>query len=129
MTSEVSLSESHRVGWVQGKQLSQVENLHTVVDGFAPDDCVVLECSDLSPSGPDGIVLGQASEIEHPSLAADLNEGSSVELANGNELSSIVRSPTPRGGTLTLSAAESSVREEVMQIDLEMSARAPYYVP
>lgn len=118
MPSEVFLCENGRAVWVQVKKLLHVEDLHTVLDSLGADDDQVTEGPNFSPSGADGVVLGEPTEVDQLALGGDLGEGCSVVLADSNELAPILGRPTPRGGPKALGASEICMGKEVVQIDL-----------
>lgn len=76
------------------KQLLHVEELDTMADTLRANDESILEDLHLAPD--DRVVLcGKTSEILELTLLGDLGECSTVGLANGNELTALVR-PSPR---------------------------------
>lgn len=84
--------------------------------GLRTNDNVVLVSADFAPDDR-GRVLGKTAEVDELALGRDLGEGSTVTLANGNELTTVVRSPAPRGGALTTVAAEVGMAQEVNEVE------------
>lgn len=123
-SGEVTLAEGLWVAWVKAEQLLHVEDLDTVYNGFGANDNVVAECSNFSPSRADRVVLWQATQVDHLTLAGDLNKGRSIELANGDKFASrALVCPSPRRISLTLSTTKLSMRQEVVQVNLVMDVR------
>lgn len=86
------------------------------------DDEVVLHRPDLTPLGGDGL-LGETTEVGDPARLGDLDESSTIRLANSTELTSLGRCPTPRGGTRTAAAAQLRVGLEVLKIQVTAAER------
>ena len=121
VTGKIRLSEDLWVGWVKSEELGQIEELDTMSPSLGSNNQVTLNDSDFSPSGANGVPCWETSEIYHLSLGCDLDEGSTIELANGNKFSSIGRGPSPRRGGLTLDRTASiGVRKEVVEIHLHI---------
>jgi len=96
--------------------LLHVKDLDTMTNSFAADDHVVLVSSNFTPDGCDR-VLGKTTKIFHLACCGDLNKGCSILLPDGNKLASSVRSPSPRGRTLSCTS-QGSMGKEVVQIGL-----------
>lgn len=97
--------------------LGHVKDLNVVADGLATNDHVVLVSTNLTPDGRRR-VLRQATKVDELSLGSDLGEGSTVALANSDELAAIRRLPTPRGRTLATIAAKVGMAQEVDEVKL-----------
>lgn len=69
-----------RVGRVGGAELSQVEDLKTVISGLGADVGEVADDLDVAPDGGDGLG-GEATDVDQAAIRLDLNEGSAVRLA------------------------------------------------
>jgi hypothetical protein len=102
---------------VDVEQLLHVEDLDAVITGLGADDHVVLVRSNLTPLRRQR-VFGETAEVGHLAVRADLDEGSAVVLADGDELTTIIGGPTPGRGALTSRATKGGMAEEVVEIDL-----------
>lgn len=65
-----------------------------MADSFASDNDIVVVATDLTPDSWYGVVW-KATQIAKLALGCDLRESSSIFLANGNEFTAILRSPSP----------------------------------
>ena len=118
VTGKISLCEVCRTGRVEFKQLLHVEDLDSIVDGFRTDDSIVTEDSDLSPVGPNGVILRKTTKVDHLALRADLRERSAIVLANGDELTTTVGGPAPARRSTSEVAAKIGVGKEVVKVDV-----------
>jgi hypothetical protein len=89
-----------------------------VVNGFRANDHVVVQDSDLAPSGTNGVLSRQASKVLNLTLLGDLDECSTAELANDTELASVLGSPSPGRRTTTLGATNVGVVGKVVEVDV-----------
>jgi hypothetical protein len=88
------------------EKLGEVEDLDTVANSLGSDDDKVLVRADLSPLR-NHRVLGQTAEVDKLTLLGDLGKGCTVVLADGDELTAVVRGPSPGGRTPASGAAKS----------------------
>jgi hypothetical protein len=89
-----------------------------VLDGLGAHDEQVADHADFTPIGADLVVLRKPAEVDQLALARDLSKGGAIVLAKGNNLSTILGRPAPRRRAASAPAAELSVREEVVQVNL-----------
>lgn len=100
--------------------LGHVEDLDTMIDGFATDDHVVFVCSDLTPEGERGL-LRKTSQVDKFALGRDFGKGGSISLSNGNKFAAIVRNPSPGRGAVSDKATEILMASIIEEVDLKRS--------
>lgn len=110
MAIQISLGEVLRVGRVKVEHLLHVEELYAVVHSLGSDDKKISNDADLSPIGPNAVILRQASQIDQLSLVGDLGKSGAIVLSEGNDLSAVRRSPAPRRRPASTPASKISVR-------------------
>lgn len=88
-----------------------------MAQSLTANDHVVLVRADLSPDDGDR-VLRKSPQVDHLALLGNLDKGSTVGLANGNELATIWGRPAPRGRSLAAVAAQGRMAAEMIQVHL-----------
>lgn len=111
------VGESDGARRVDGQQLAEVEDLHTMARRLAADDDEVLVAAQLAPDRV-GRVRRQAAEVDELTRRRDLGEAGAVGLGDYDKLAAVGRRPAPRRGALAGLAAEGGMALEVVEVDL-----------
>jgi hypothetical protein len=80
-----------------------------MLDGLRADDEQVANDAYFTPVGADFVVLGKATKVDQLALTGDLCKGGAIVLAEGDNLTTILGRPAPRGRAASTPAAELSV--------------------
>jgi hypothetical protein len=91
-----------------------------VTDCLGSNDDIVLVRTDLSPLGRNR-VLRETSKVDKLTLLGDLGKSSSIVLTDGDELTTVIRGPSPGRRTSASSATESGVAQERVEVGLRKS--------
>lgn len=113
----VAEAEGGRVLGVGLLELGEVEDLETVVRGLRANVGVVADDLDVAPRGGDGL-SGETADVRQAAVRLDLDEGSTVRLAEESELAARRGGPTPDIVTLASAGADVLVAQEALEVDV-----------